>query len=116
MREPEGGSEVRVVMVTAPDQETGRALARAATEARLAACGNVIPGLTSVFRWEGRVEEAAEVLIMFKTTASSVPALMERVVELHPYDVPEFLALPVSAGHPPYLEWVGNETGGERKR
>jgi periplasmic divalent cation tolerance protein len=89
-------------------------LARAATEARLAACGNVIPGLTSVYRWEGRIEEDNEVLILFKTTERLVPALREKVVELHPYEVPEFLSLPIASGHLPYLEWVMRETGEER--
>jgi periplasmic divalent cation tolerance protein len=110
MPDPLSPAEVRVILVTAPDEATGRDLAREVTEARLAACGNVIPGLTSVYRWEGRIEEDDEVLVLFKTTETLVPALMEKVVELHPYEVPEFLALPVSSGHLPYIEWVMRET------
>lgn len=101
--------DARVVLVTVPDPETGRSLARRVVEDRLAACGNVIPGLTSVYRWAGEVQEDSEALILFKTTADGLPRLMKRVTELHPYDVPEFLALPVTHGHLPYLEWVKGE-------
>lgn len=111
MKKGNRSDEVRVVLVTAPDRETGRKLARAVTEARLAACGNVIPGLTSVYRWEGRIEEDEEVLILFKTTESSLSSMMDMIVELHPYEIPEFLALHVSTGHLPYMEWVLRETG-----
>jgi periplasmic divalent cation tolerance protein len=99
-------STVRVVLVTAPDPEVGRALARQAVEEGLAACGNVIPGLVSVYRWAGEVQEDPEALIVFKTTEDVVAKLEKRVVELHPYEVPEFLALPVTHGHAPYLSWV----------
>ena len=100
---------VGVVLVTVPDPETGRILARQMVEDRLAACGNVIPGLTSVYRWAGEVQEDPEALVIFKTTEDLLPALMKRVTELHPYDVPEFLALPVTNGHIPYLQWVAGE-------
>ena len=102
--------QVSVVLVTVPSVETGLDLARAVIESRLAACGNVIPGLTSVYWWKGRVDEDNEALVLFKTTAALLPALEEKVLELHPYDVPEFLAMPVAAGHLPYLEWVARET------
>ncbi len=78
-------------------------------EERLVACANVVPGITSIYRWEGEVHEEAEVLVVLKTRASLVPTLIARVEELHPYDVPEVLALPVLAGYDPYLEWVRNE-------
>lgn len=103
--------EVRVVLMTAPDAEAARALGRHLVEERLAACANVLPGLTSVFRWEGAVEEEAEALVILKTTASRVDELVRRAAELHPYDVPEVLALPVLGGHAPYLDWVLAQTG-----
>lgn len=99
-------SEIRVALVTVPDMETGRMLARTVVEEGLAACGNVISGLTSVYSWKGHIQEDPECLVLFKTTTAEVEALMRRVVQLHPYDVPEFLALPVAEGHISYLDWV----------
>jgi periplasmic divalent cation tolerance protein len=100
---------VRTVFVTVPDGDTGISLARTVVGEGLAACGNVVPGLTSVYRWKGRVEVETEALIIFKTTARGLEALKKRVVELHPYDVPEFLALEIKDGHLPYLQWVMSE-------
>jgi len=86
--------------------ETGRALAREVVAEGLAACGNIIPGLTSVYSWQGKVQEDPECLVIFKTTGAGVGALMRRVIQLHPYEVPEFLALPVEVGHISYVDWV----------
>jgi periplasmic divalent cation tolerance protein len=105
----EGFPRIHVVLVTVPDEETGRALAQEAVGARLAACGNVIPGLTSIYRWDGQLRQDPESLVIFKTTASRVPALRKRIVDSHPYEVPEFLAIPIADGHLPYLEWVRGE-------
>lgn len=105
-------TDVRVVLTTAPDRETAERLGRALVEERLAACANVLPGVTSIFRWRGAVERADEVLVVLKTPADRVGALVERVAALHPYDVPEALALAVEAGHGPYLDWVRAETSG----
>lgn len=104
--------ETRVVLSTLPDREAAERLVKALVEERLAACGNIVPGLSSIFRWEGAVEEATEVLVVLKTAAATLPALLERAPELHPYDVPEFIALPITAGHRPYLEWVVDESSG----
>lgn len=98
--------ELRTMLMTAPDLETGEAIARRVVEERLAACANVVPGVSSIFRWEGEVQEAREVLVILKTTEERAAELSQRIVELHPYDVPEVLALPVSSGFEPYLEWV----------
>jgi periplasmic divalent cation tolerance protein len=100
---------VRIVLVTVPDAEVGKDLARKVVEEGLAACGNVIPGLVSVFRWKGAVQEDPEALVVLKSTENALPRLEKRVVELHPYEVPEFLALPVTHGHLPYLQWVLGE-------
>lgn len=99
---------VRTVLSTAPDEGTGRALASALVDEGLAACVSVIPGVTSVYRWQGELRTEGEVLLLAKTVAELVPALTARLVELHPYEVPEVLTLAVSGGHEPYLAWVAS--------
>jgi len=106
-------SDVRVVFVTAPDREAGLALARQVVEEGLAACGNLIPGVTSVFQWNGSMQEEPEVLLIFKTSADRAARLAERAAELHAYDVPEVLTLEVEGGHEPYLQWVRECTRAE---
>ena len=98
--------EVLTVFTTWPDLETARAAARALVEERLAACGNIVPGVESVYRWEGKVETGAEVLVIFKTVLASYPAFETRLRALHPYEVPEVIAVQVTAGLPAYLRWV----------
>lgn len=107
---PDAG--VRVVMVTVPDGDAGCAMARRVVGEGLAACGNVISGMTSVYRWNGEVQEDPETLVLFKTTKEVLPDLMRRVMELHSYEVPELLALDVTDGHPSYLRWVVGEVKG----
>ena len=97
---------VRLVLITAPDEATARKLARSLVEERLAACVNVVSGLTSIYRWEGEVHEDAELLLLVKTTAAALPELEARVRALHPYSVPELLALAVDSGLDRYLSWV----------
>lgn len=110
MSPSETDAEVRVVLVTAPDAETGARVARTLLEDHLVACANLLPQVRSLYRWEGRVEDEPEVLLVLKTRSALVDALSERVREVHPYDVPEVIALPVTAGHAPYLKWVLEET------
>jgi periplasmic divalent cation tolerance protein len=102
--------EVRVVLLTAPDAASAERIARALVEERLAACVNVVPGLRSVYRWEGKVEDASEVLLVAKTLAERAGALAARVAELHPYGLPEVLELPAVGGSEPYLAWVRRES------
>lgn len=104
-------TDTRVVLVTAPDADTAAGLARALVEERLAACGNLVPGIRSIYRWEGKICDEAEVLIVLKTTAALADALRDRVVALHPYACPEVLVLPVEAGHAAYLAWVREQVG-----
>lgn len=96
----------RVVLCTCPDAIAGERLARALIDESLAACINMVPGLTSVYRWAGAVETAQETLLIIKTTASAYPTLEKRLAALHPYEVPEIVALDISAGLPAYLQWV----------
>jgi len=103
-------TEAIVVLVTTPTPDRAAELARALVEERLAACGNVVPGLRSIYRWEGKVVDEAEALLILKTTRARFEALRERVLALHPYAVPEVVALPVLAGNAPYLAWIAGET------
>lgn len=106
MAERGAGTDVRVALVTAPDEATAERLVRTLVEEGLAACGNIVPGVTSIYVWGGRLERSNEVLIILKTAEAHVPRLTRRVPELHPYEVPEVLVLPVVAGHHAYLDWV----------
>jgi periplasmic divalent cation tolerance protein len=99
-----------VVFVTAPDTEVAAALARAVVEEGLAACGNLVPGLRSIYRWQGEICDEAEVLILFKTRAERFEALRDRIEALHPYDCPEVIALPVVGGSAAYLQWIAENT------
>lgn len=95
-----------MVLVTAPGPEVAADLARKLVEENLAACGNIVPGLRSIYRWEGKVCDEPEVLLILKTTSDRFAALRERAVALHPYDVPEVLRFDVKDGHVPYLDWI----------
>src|SRR5436190_24275552 len=98
--------EVLVVLVTFPDAETARRIVTTLVEERVAACGNLVPGIESIYRWQGAVETANEVLVVLKTEGSRYEALETRLKELHPYEVPECLALSVTKGSQPYLRWL----------
>ena len=99
-----------VVMTTLPDGAHAKALVRALVDRRLIACGTIVDPVTSVYRWEGAVEESREAQVLIKTHRDRLQALEIAVRELHPYDVPELLALPVTEGSGAYLEWVREET------
>ena len=99
-----------VVMTTLPADADSVAFARSLVEERLAACVNLLPPMESVYRWEGRVERESERQLVMKTSRDRVLALWDRVRELHPYEIPEFLVLPVIDGNDAYLRWVGENT------
>ena len=101
-----------VVLVTAPDLKTARALARAALQARLIACANLIPKIESHYWWRGKIESGTEVLLVLKTQKSKLAALEKLILAQHPYDTPEFLALPLSAGNKKYLNWLKSNCSG----
>lgn len=103
-------TDALVVLVTTPTPERAAEIARALVEERLAACGNVVPAIRSIYRWEGRVQDEAESLLVLKTTRARFDALRARVLALHPYEVPEVVALGVDAGSAPYLAWIAGET------
>lgn len=104
------GSNPLLILCTCPDGESAARIARVLVEEHLAACVNRVPGLTSVYRWQGEIHEDGEVLLLIKTRRELFEALRARLVALHPYDVPEVIALEITAGHAPYLEWLSAET------
>lgn len=98
------------ILCTAPDTESAERIADALVEERLAACVNLVPGLTSYFRWEGKVQREAEVLLIIKTRRERFDAVAARVKALHPYTVPELIAVAVDAGTSDYLAWLKENT------
>ncbi len=96
-----------VVLVTMPSAEKAAVIARALVEERLAACASIVPGLRSIYRWEGRVQDDAEALLVIKTVRARFEELRARVVALHEYACPEVIALDIVDGHEPYLRWIG---------
>jgi periplasmic divalent cation tolerance protein len=103
-------TEAVVVLVTCPSAEKAAEIARALVEERLAACGNVVPGIRSIYRWEGKVHDDGEALLVLKTARGRFDELRRRVETLHPYQVPEVIALLVEAGHASYLDWIAEST------
>jgi periplasmic divalent cation tolerance protein len=97
---------VSVVLVTAPSEGVARAIARTLVEENRIACANLISGVRSIYRWEGALSDESEVLMVLKAPDRDFDALRARIVELHPYEVPEIIRLEVADGHAPYLEWV----------
>jgi periplasmic divalent cation tolerance protein len=102
---------VVVVFSTFPNPDKAAEVGRALVEEGLAACVNLAPGVRSIYRWQGQLQDDTETLAIIKTTSERVEATIARLVALHPYDLPEAIALPVSAGHPPYLAWVEGPRG-----
>jgi periplasmic divalent cation tolerance protein len=99
-------SDVRLLVMTAPSAETAESIVTSLVGEGLIACGNLVLPVTSIYRWKGETERASEVLVIMKTTDSAVTSVTRRIVDLHPYEVPEVLSLPVLTGHEPYLSWV----------
>ena len=104
-------SQPLVVYCTSPDQTTAERIPEAPVAGRLAACANVVPGLISIYRWQGQVRREAELLLIIKTRGVVYSLLEARIRELHPYEVPEIVALPIQAGAAEYLGWLADSTG-----
>ncbi len=100
---------IKIVLTTIDSADSARQLAQTLITERLAACVNIIPEVLSVYKWEGKLEEASEFLLLIKTSAESLPALTDRIREVHPYDLPEIVAFSVEEGLQDYLNWVINE-------
>jgi periplasmic divalent cation tolerance protein len=103
-------TEYVLVMTTLPVDADATTFGHTLVDARLAACVNLLPPMESIYRWEGRIERAPERQLFIKTSRDRLEGLWERVRELHPYDIPEFMVLPIVDGNPVYLRWVGNST------
>lgn len=104
-------SDAIVVFVTAPSPRKAEEIATVLVNERLAACGNILPGIRSIYRWEGKLHESTEVLVMLKTQAELFEKLRARVKEVHSYDVPEIVSVRIEAGHSPYLDWIRDSVG-----
>ena len=98
--------DARIVLSTTGSRDEAERIAHALVEQRLAACVNLVPGLTSIYRWQGAVESAEEILLLIKTTRQNLEALEDKLRELHSYDVPEFLVLTPESASQPYLDWL----------
>lgn len=98
--------EAVLVLTTVGSPELGETIARALVDGRLAACVNVLPAMASTYRWKGQVERDTEHQLIVKTTAARAPAVERRIRELHSYELPEFLVIPIGAGGEPYLRWI----------
>jgi len=106
----EDQTQFRVIFSTAPDRDTARKLAHLLVSEHLAACVNLVPGLESIYQWEGKVDSAEEVLLIIKTTASRTQQTLAALADAHPYEVPEGIVLNVEAGLEKYLAWLEAST------
>ena len=102
--------DICVALVAVGSESQGIEIGKALIEERFAACVNLIKGVRSLYMWEGRLADDQEILMLIKTSRSVFPRLRARVLELHPYQVPEIIALPVLEGSPPYVKWVIDST------
>jgi len=105
-----GRMDLLLCFCTCPDQASAERLATALVEERLVACATLLPAARSIYRWQGAIEQADEVLVLLKTTRARYPALEARLPALHPYELPELVAVESAAGLPAYLHWVAAET------
>ena len=99
-----------LILCNCPDEEIANRIALAVLESGLAVCVNLLPRVQSLYRWQGKIESATEIPLFIKSTAANYPALEAAIQKLHPYDIPEIIALPVERGLPAYLNWVAAET------
>ncbi len=102
-----------VVLVTAGNVEEARKIAESIVSQNLAACCNIVPQIESIYRWEGKIEKDAETLMIIKTRKSHEKKLIDKIKELHSYDVPEIIFLPIEGGNTDYLKWIGESTSGK---
>ncbi len=103
-------TDALLVLTTLPNSDAAAELATKLVGERLAACANILPALRSIYRWEGKVQDENEVLVLLKTQGRQYESLKARILALHPYEVPEVIAIPVERGHQPYLDWILRET------
>ncbi len=102
--------DVALIYTTFPSAEEAKIVSRRIVEEKLAACANIIPQMISIYEWEGNIEEATEVVVLFKTSQLRVEGLIARVGELHSYDIPAILVCPINSGNPEFLSWITAQT------
>ena len=107
---PRVSTDTLIALCTCPERESALHIAEQLVDRRLAACVNLVPGITSVYRWKGKLESADEVLLVIKTREDRLPELQQAVSEMHPHELPELIAVPVAGGLPAYLNWVAQCT------
>jgi periplasmic divalent cation tolerance protein len=103
-------AKIMAVLTTVPDENIAASIAKSLVEEHRVACVNIIPRIRSIYRWKDQIEDESELLLVCKTNVESVDGLIQRICTLHPYSVPEAIALPVVAGHSEYIDWVISET------
>jgi periplasmic divalent cation tolerance protein len=104
-------TDAMLVLTTLPNADAAGEMAKSLVEEKLAACANIFPAVRSLYRWQGKIQDENEVLVLLKTRQEHFERLKSRILELHPYEVPEVLAIPVEQGYQAYLEWLARETG-----
>lgn len=102
--------ESLLALSTFPDPEVARTIVRALVEKGLVACGNILPGIESIYRWKEKIESGSETLVLFKLSASNYEAFERELLSLHPYDVPELIAFPIERGSSSYLKWIAESS------
>ena len=100
--------EYVAVFITAPDEDTAADIAKVLVGGGLAACANIVRNVRSIYKWQGKMEDESEVLMIVKTSSDKFSALESKVREMHPYDVPEIVSVPITQGSDPYIEWLSN--------
>ena len=103
-------SDIALVYATFPDEETSKRIAHIVVNEKLAACANILGAMTSIYEWEGKIEESGEIAVLFKTSTPAMQPLISRLSDLHPYDVPALLGWPISEGPTPFAQWVISQT------
>ncbi|HCU53820.1 MAG TPA: divalent-cation tolerance protein CutA [Gammaproteobacteria bacterium] len=106
MRVPVTQTLFQIVLTTCPNVAAAEQIGRALVTERLAACVNILPAMHSIYRWKGKIEEASELLLVIKIAQAQYPAVQDRIRALHPYELPEIIAVPIADGHPEYLAWL----------
>ncbi|HLA75862.1 MAG TPA: divalent-cation tolerance protein CutA [Gammaproteobacteria bacterium] len=105
-------SKYQVVFCTCPDSDTANLIATTLVDRELAACVNILPGVRSIYRWQNKRETSDELLLIIKSLIEVYPALQASILEVHPYELPEIIALPIAAGLPAYLNWMDEQING----
>ena len=106
--------KILLALSTFPDLETARKISNQLVTGKLAACANILPAVESIYRWKEKIEKANETLVLFKVSEDRRSAFQEKLQSLHPYEVPEFIVVPILAGSEGYLRWLRDSTGGDR--